>query len=56
MQSVLNLFNRTEIQMTETKTLLENWDRKDIKFKELIDFGFPVPRYVFEGEQVYSVE
>ena len=36
--------------------MLKNWDRKDIKFKELIDLGFPIPQYFLEGEKNYSTE
>ena len=28
-------------------TLMENWGHKDIKFKELIDYGFPLPTFTF---------
>jgi hypothetical protein len=42
--------------MTQTRTLLQNWEHKDIKFKELLDFGFQLPQYYLEGEQIYSVE
>jgi hypothetical protein len=31
--------------MTETNTFMGNWKFKDIKLKELIDFGFPLPQF-----------
>ena len=55
-QSFWGLFTRTDKTMSQTRTLLKNWDRKDIKFKELIDLGFPIPRYLLEGEKIYSIE
>ena len=42
--------------MTQTRTLLQNWEHKDIKFKELLDSGFQLPRYSLWGEQIYPVE
>jgi hypothetical protein len=27
--------------------LIKNWAHKDIKFKELIDYGFPLPTFTF---------
>lgn len=35
--------------MTETKTLMQNWELIDIKFEQLIDFGFTVPQYIYYG-------
>ena len=26
---------------------MNNWAHKDIKFKELIDYGFPLPTFTF---------
>ena len=26
---------------------MENWEHKDISFKTLIDYGFPVPQYQY---------
>ena len=54
--SLMGLFDKSPSTMTQTKTLFENWDRKDIKFKELIDLGFPLPVYNFEGGKYYSVK
>jgi hypothetical protein len=36
--------------------LLKNWDKKDIKMKELLDYGFPLPQYEFNGKSNLSIE
>jgi hypothetical protein len=28
---------------------MNNWAHKDIKFKELIDYGFPLPTFTFSN-------
>ena len=34
---------------------MNNWVHKDIKFKELIDYGFPLPTFTFtNGTSIYS--
>jgi hypothetical protein len=45
--SIIDLFNNKFYSMTETKTLMQNWELIDIKFEQLIDFGFTVPQYIY---------
>jgi hypothetical protein len=47
--SLRGLFSNDDYTMTQTSTLLENWEHKDIKFKELIDFEFPLPQYIIHS-------
>ena len=53
--SLLGLFDNTPSTMTQTKILFENWDHRDIKFKDLVDLGFPLPVYDLNGDKYYSV-
>ena len=46
--SFWDLFAHPNYNMTETNTLMENWPLKDIKFKELSDYGFPLPTFTFD--------
>ena len=34
---------------------MNNWVHKDIKFKELIDYGFPLPTFTFTNETSINV-
>ncbi len=45
----LDLFSNNPYSMTKTNTLMQNWQHKDISFKQLIDFGFPLPQYEYEN-------
>lgn len=36
--------------------MLENWEQKDIKFKDLMELGFPLPEYYFTRGFGDSVE
>jgi hypothetical protein len=31
---------------------MKNWAHKDIKFKELIDYGFPLPTFTFNSTKI----
>ena len=35
---------------------MKNWEHKDIKFKELIDYGFPLPTFTFTNQKSINVE
>ena len=54
--SLWDLFNRSDYTMTETSTLIENWEYKDIRFKDLIDIGFPLPAFNFTYGVYYDVD
>ena len=35
---------------------MKNWPLKDIKFKELIDYGFPLPTFTFDAYKNYPTQ
>ncbi len=37
--------------MTFTTKLLKNWEHNNLKFKELIDYGFSYPEITFQAKK-----
>jgi hypothetical protein len=35
---------------------MKNWAHTDIKFKELIDYGFPLPTFTFNGRKSTEIQ
>ncbi len=54
--SFWEFFTNITYNMSQTNTLIDNWKHKDITFKELIDYGFPLPKFTFENYQYYRSE